>query len=316
MKKILVVLPVNGEHKKILADALQGAADAYELAYTDGRAPSPDELKEASIIIGSVAKKLMVHAVNTEWYQLSWAGSDAFTAPGALRREIVLTSAVGAYGLSVSEHMLMQTLALIRRFGQYARNQIRHEWKPMGQVSSIEGSVIAVLGMGNIGGDYARKVKALGAYVIGLRKTDREKPSFLDEQYAMAGLDAVLPRVDIVAMVLPGAPGTDHIMDGRRLSMMKQGAFLVNAGRGTAIDLAALKKLLQENRLGGAALDVTEPEPLPADDPLWDMDNVIITPHVAGQLLLPETLSRIVRIAAENIGHWIKGEPLRNLVPH
>ena len=316
MKKILVVLPVTAEHKKVLSDALKGTESSFELAYTEGKAPSEEDLKDASAIIGTVGKELMRHAVQAEWLQLSWAGSDAFTAPGALRREIVLTSAVGAYGLAVSEHMLAQTLALIRRFGQYARNQVRHEWKPMGSVTSIEGSVIAVLGVGDIGGDYARKVKALGAHVIGLRRSVREKPAFLDEQYAISELDAVLPRADIVAMVLPGSPETDRIMDGARLAKMKPGAFLLNAGRGTAIDLDALKKMLRENRLGGAALDVTYPEPLPADDSLWDMDNVIITPHVAGQLLLPETLNRIVRIAAENIAHWIKGEPMRNLVPH
>ncbi len=316
MKKILVVLPVNDGHKKMLAEALRGAEDRYELAYTEGKKPSPEMLKEASIVIGTFSKALLCHAGKLEWYQLSWAGSDAFTAPGVLRKDIVLTSAVGAYGLAVSEHMLAQTFALIRRFGQYGRNQIGHVWKAMGPVTSVEGAVIAVLGMGNIGGDYARKVKALGAYVIGLRKSACGKPSWLDEQYTISELDAVLPRADIVAMVLPGSAETDHIMDGRRLGMMKQGAYLINAGRGTAIDLEALKKLLKEGRLGGAALDVTEPEPLPADDELWDFDNVMITPHVAGQLLLPETLNRIIGIAAENLIHWIKGEPLRNVVRH
>ncbi|MBO4317338.1 MAG: D-2-hydroxyacid dehydrogenase [Mailhella sp.] len=212
--------------------------------------------------------------------------------------------------------MLAQTFALIRRFGQYGRNQIRHEWKPMGAVTSVEGSVTAVLGLGDIGGDYARKVKALGAYVIGLRKNVREKLPYLDEQYTVDELDAVLPRADIVAMVLPGSAETTHIMDEKRLRKMKPGAYLLNSGRGTAVDLSALKTLLREGRIGGAALDVTEPEPLPDDDELWDLDNVIITPHVAGQLLLPETLNRIIRIASENLGHWIKGEPLRNVVPH
>ncbi|MGX8719262.1 MAG: D-2-hydroxyacid dehydrogenase [Desulfovibrio sp.] len=315
MKKILVVLPVKAEHKQVLAEALGGDA-SYGLAYTEGRAPTPAELADASAVIGVFGRDLLPHAAKLEWYQLNWAGSDAFTAPGVLRKDILLTSAVGAYGLAVSEHMLAQTLAMIRRFGQYLRNQVRHEWKVMGPVSSIEGSAIAVLGLGDIGGDYARKVKALGAHVIGLRKNDRAKPPYLDEQHLIADLDAVLPRADIVAMVLPGSPETDGIMDGRRLRLMKPGAFLLNAGRGTAIDLEALKGVLREGRLGGAALDVTSPEPLPADDPLWDFDNVIITPHCAGQLLLPETLNRIIRIAAENISHWIRGEALRNVVPH
>ncbi|MBR4423683.1 MAG: D-2-hydroxyacid dehydrogenase [Mailhella sp.] len=315
MKKILVTLPVNAEHKQVLAEALGGDA-SHELVYTEGRAPTPEELADASAVIGIFGRELLPHAGKLEWLQLSWAGSDAFTAPGVLRKDILLTCAVGAYGLAVSEHMLAQTFALIRRFGQYLRNQVRHEWKVMGQVTSVEGSVIAVLGLGDIGGDYARKVKALGAHVIGLRKNNREKPPFLDEQYLISELDAVLPRADIVAMVLPGSPETDGIMDGRRLRLMKPGAFLINAGRGTAIDLEALKAVLREGRLAGAALDVTSPEPLPADDALWDFDNVIITPHIAGQLLLPETLNRIIRIAAENLSRWLRGEALRNVVPH
>ncbi len=316
MKKILVVLPVNEMHKAVLSDSLRGSEDSYELVYTEGGDPSAGDLKDASIIIGTFDKEMLCHAENAEWYQLSWSGSDAFLAPGILRSDLVLTSAVGAYGLAVSEHMLAQTFALIRRFGQYGRNQARHEWKPMGPVISVESAVIAVLGLGDIGGDYARKVKALGAYVIGMRKSVREKPSYLDEQYPIAELDSVLPRADIVALALPGSPETNHILDEERLREMKPGAFLLNSGRGTAIDLAALKTMLREGKLGGAALDVTEPEPLPADDELWDLDNVIITPHVAGQLLLPETLNRIVRIAAENLRRWIRGEPLRNVVPH
>ena len=316
MKKILVVLPVNEEHKALLAESLRGAEDEYELFYTEGAAPTPDDLRDAHIILGGFDADLAKYAVNAEWFQLSFAGADSFAAPGVIPKEAVLTSAVGAYGLTVSEHMLAQTFAMIRRFGQYGRNQVGHVWKHMGPVISVEGSTIAVLGLGDIGGSYARKVRALGAYVIGLRKSACEKPDFVDEQYAIDELDAVLPRADIVAMVLPGGPATHHIMDDARLRLMKPGAFLLNAGRGNAIDPAALKAALDGGRLGGAALDVTEPEPLPADDPLWDYDNVILTPHAAGHLFLPETLNRIVRICADNLRRRIAGEPLRNVVEH
>lgn len=315
-KKILVVLPVTEQHKAVLAQSLQGAEDAWELAYTGGAAPTEADLRTASVVIGGFDPALAKYAVRAEWFQLSYAGADAFAAPGVISGDAILTSAVGAYGLTVSEHMLAQTFALIRRFGQYGRNQVRHEWRQMGAVTSVEGSVVAVLGLGDIGGSYARKVKALGAYVIGLRKSAREKPDHIDEQYTIDALDSVLPRADIVAMVLPGGPETHHIMDEARLGKMKPGAFLLNTGRGSAIDPAALKRALREGRIGGAALDVTEPEPLPAEDELWDLDNVIITPHAAGQLFLPETLNRIVRIAGDNLRRYIAGEPLRNVVAH
>ena len=315
-KKILVVLPVNEAQKAVLAGSLRGGEDRYELVYTGGVPPTAEDLRDASIVIGGFDPVLAKCAEKAEWFQLSYAGADAFAAPGVMAPGTVLTSAVGAYGLAVSEHMLAQTFTMIRRFGQYIRNQVRHEWQTMGNIISVEGSVTAVLGLGDIGGSYARKMHALGAYVIGLRRHIGEKPDYLDELRSIDELDEILPRADIVAMVLPGGPETWHIMDEARFRRMKPGAFLLNAGRGSAVDPAALKAALREGRLGGAALDVTEPEPLPPEDELWDYDNLILTPHAAGHLFLPETLNRIVRIAGDNLTRWLRDEPLRNVVPH
>jgi phosphoglycerate dehydrogenase-like enzyme len=115
-------------------------------------------------------------------------------------------------------------------------------------------------------------------------------------------------------MVLPGGDATRHILDERRMRLMKKGAYLINDGRGNAIDPAGLKAVLKDGHLGGAGLDVTEPEPLPADDELWDMDNVIITPHIAGQFLLASTFEKIVKIAGENLHAYVTGGELRHVV--
>jgi phosphoglycerate dehydrogenase-like enzyme len=130
----------------------------------------------------------------------------------------------------------------------------------------------------------------------------------------MDRLDEVIGRADIVAMVLPGEPETRHIMNEDRLRAMKKGAYLINVGRGSAIDPDALKHVLTDGHLGGAGLDVTEPEPLPADDLLWTLPNVIITPHVAGQFNLPETIERIVRMTGENMNAWACGRKLKHIV--
>lgn len=316
MKKILVLLPLEDRHKEELEKSLSGVESDYELLYTGGIQPTPEQLKDASIVFGPLNPDLAKYAEKAEWFQLSFAGADTLAAPGVISKDAVLTNAVGAYGLTVGEHMLAQTFAMVRRFGQYGRNQVNHVWQTMGRITSVEGSVIAVLGTGDIGGFYARMVKALGAYVIGVRKNNREKPEWLDEQYTVDQLDDVLPRADIVAMVMPGRADTYHIMDETRLRKMKKGAYILNVGRGSAIELDGLKKVLKEGHLAGAALDVTEPEPLPADDELWDYDNVILTPHAAGNLFLPETLNRIVHIMADNLHRWVAGEPLRNVVKH
>ena len=130
----------------------------------------------------------------------------------------------------------------------------------------------------------------------------------------MDQLDSVLPRADITAMVLPGGPETDGLMNEERLRKLKKGSYLINVGRGKAIELPALKKVLDEGILAGAALDVTEPEPLPAEDSLWTYPNVIITPHVAGNFHLPDILEQIVEISCDNLRAHLAGEPLRNVV--
>lgn len=315
-KQILVTLPVNEEHKAYLGKCLEGFADDFEFVYTDGADPTDAQLSSATVLLGTYSPVCAKKAENAEWVQLASAGADAFTKPGILKENVILTNAVGAYGLTVSEHMLALTFAIVHRFGQYVRRQAEHSWKDMGPLISIENATVLVLGVGDIGGSYARKMKALGAYVIGARKNVHEKPDWLDEQVTIDRLDEVLPRADIVAMVLPSGDDTYHIMNESRFSLMKDGAFIINAGRGNSIDPAALKDALYSGRLAGAALDVTEPEPLPTGDELWDMENVIITPHVAGWLHVPETLDRIIGIAGENLSAWLKGEPMRNLVSH
>ncbi len=121
-------------------------------------------------------------------------------------------------------------------------------------------------------------------------------------------------RGQYVAMILPGGSQTNHFMDADRLAKLKRGAYLINVGRGNAIDLDALKATLRSGQLGGVALDVTEPEPLPPEDELWDFDNVIITPHCAGGLYLKQTRDAIVEICAENLFGKLRGLPLKNLV--
>ena len=121
-------------------------------------------------------------------------------------------------------------------------------------------------------------------------------------------------EADVVALFLPGGSGTYHLLDARRIALMKKGAVLVNGGRGTAVDTDALTAALRTGSMGGAALDVTDPEPLPPGHPLWDMENVLITPHAAGGFSLPQTLDRIVEIAADNLRRYLAGEPLHNAV--
>ncbi len=312
MKKIIVTIPAGDRHREYLEKIGAGC----EFFYTSPAAVTEDILRTADIIIGNVAPKLLTCAQGLQWLQLNSAGSDNYCAPGILRPGVLLTNATGAYGLAISEYMVGMSFLLQNRFYQYYGNQMARRWKDQGPVTSVWGSTALVVGLGDIGGEYAKRMKALGSYTIGVRRTAGEKPEYLDELYTTESLDQLLPRADFVALSLPNSPSTRHIMDERRLRLMKPGAYLINVGRGNAIHTEALLKVLEEGLLGGCGVDVTDPEPLPENHPLWAAPRMVITPHISGQYHLPETFERIVRIAGENLEKFLEGrtEEMRNLV--
>ncbi len=309
-KNILVALPLSQAQKERLEAAAVGANARFVYA----EQPNDEQLACANVIIGMVPVEKLPAAEQLEWLQLSWAGAGPYCAPDALPANVTINCASGAYGLACSEHMLAFTFDLLRRFPEYHRNLAQRVWKTAGHITSVEGSTVVVLGMGDIGGDYARKMNALGARVIGVRRTQKPAPAYAERVVTVDELEEVLPDANIGAMALPGSDATAHIIDERRLRLMKPNAYLLNVGRGNAIEFAGLKKVLQEGLLAGVALDVTDPEPLPADDWLWGCERVFITPHVAGQLLLPETLERVVGIAADNLAAWFADKPLAHVV--
>lgn len=310
MKKVLVTFPVNDRHKQYLEEI----GKDYEFEYASVKTATEAQIQAASIILGNVPPALIHGSENLEWFQLHSAGADQYCKPGVLAPKTILTNATGAYGLAISEHMLGMTLMLQKKLDRYYANQLNCQWKDEGLVTSIWNSVTLVIGLGDIGGEYARKMKALGSYVIGIRRTPGRMPEYLDELYTIDQLDDLLPKADIVALSLPNTPATCHLMNRERLARMKEHSLLINVGRGTAIDTAALIDSLKSGHLGGCAVDVTDPEPLPSDHPLWNAPNMLITPHVSGMYHLPETLERVVKIAGENFRQFLAGQELKNLV--
>lgn len=309
MLKVLCVLPVKDSHKQLLSKAGCGKC---EFIYNE----HPSSLDSIDIVIGNVPAA-MLKGSKVQLLQLNSAGYEAYTAEGISPNDMHLCNARGAYGLTVGEHMLALTFALVRKLELYRDKQNAKDWSDCGSVSSIEGATVVVLGMGDIGGEYARKVKALGAKcVIGLRRSNAVKPEYLDEQYTMENLEKVLPRADIVASVLPGGPATSKLFNQERFALMKQGAYFINCGRGSSVDQDALEKALRSGHLAAAALDVTSPEPLPKDSKLWDIPNLFITPHVAGNFFLQETFERIIKIAAFNLDALLNGKALKNEIVH
>ena len=181
-------------------------------------------------------------------------------------------------------------------------------------MKTIHGGTVLVVGAGHIGSAFAGMCRALGARTVGLKRTVEGPVEGFDRVFPLEKLEELLPQADVVALCLPHNAQSAGLMDERRILLMKDDAILINAGRGTVLDQDALVRVMQSGRLWGAALDVTVPEPLPADSPLWDIPNLLLTPHVGGGMRLEITRKKCIEIALENLRRYLAGEPLVNRV--
>lgn len=315
---IVNCLPLNEEERQrfILA-----AGDVRQEFVGDGssregmnwKASIPENLREsASAIIGNVPVEQIRDCTSLEWLQTFSAGVDAYLKEGVLAPGVKVSSASGAYGLAVSEHLFAMMMALMKNLPSYRDLQREHQWSPLGRVQSPDGATVLVLGTGDIGAHFARLCKACGAHTVGVRRDAGKQVEGIDEMHAFEELDTLLGAADVIALALPSTPETRHIIDESRLRLMKSDAMVINAGRGDAIDCDALATALHEQRISSAGLDVTDPEPLPAEHTLWNESRCLITPHVAGGTHLKQTADRIIDIALENVRRYVRGEDLLN----
>lgn len=274
------------------------------------------QLAGAEVILGNPSPALLAKAPRVKWVQICSAGSDAFFGCPELFENRTLTNLSGAFGQSISEFALTMTLMLYKHMHLFRDRQRAHVWADVGRQDSPVGKNVLILGAGDIGTRTAELFSHFGCHITGMRRTPRDVPPPFEKMITADGLDMALPEADIVICALPGTKETYHLLDARRLGLMKQTAVLVNVGRGGLIDSLALADALNSGRLGGAAIDVTDPEPLPADHPLWDCENLILTPHITGKGFghLTATEEKLFEICRENLRRYRDGEALMNRV--
>jgi phosphoglycerate dehydrogenase-like enzyme len=239
------------------------------------------------------------------------AGVDQYDKAVFATHGIRLASAQGANARAVSDHAMALTLAMVRRIPEARDNQARPFWRGMiGDLGQREdelgGKTMLVVGLGRIGGRLARLAKAFDMTVIGIRRNPAAGAEGADEVHGLAALPTLLPRADVVALTCPLTPETTGLVGTAALGLMKPSAILVNAARGRVVDTEALVAALQAGRIAGAALDVTEPEPLPPESPLWSMPNVLITPHTGGETRSYE--DNVLDLLLENLARLRRGE--------
>lgn len=309
-KKILVVMPVEEEHKKTLEQHAKG----NQFIYSSYDKVTPEMVQEANVIIGNVDPFYLQEAKNLEWLQLNSAGADRYVKKGVLPENVTLTNATGAYGPGVAEHMLAVLFSLQKKLHLYRDNQNQCEWQDEGVVMSLRGGTLLIIGLGDIGLYFARLMKNFGYRIIGIKRRLGQVLQDVDELHTMDDLDKLLPEADVVLSVLPDAKGTRNIFNKERFEKMKNTAILLNAGRGSAVNTEDLCEALIQGQIYGAGLDVTDPEPLQTQHKLWNVQNVIITPHIAGDFHHPATLYRIVDIVSGNLQRYMEGEELMNVV--
>ncbi len=322
-KRALVTIPTGERHRNLLQQAAPGwefrfrGTDTLVCAPQEalpGQPVTQEDVDWAQVILGNVPAAMLHGSPALEWLQTNSAGVEAYIQPGVLAGDTLLTNATGAYGLAIAEHMLGMLLELFKKLELYRDAQKSGAWQSQGAVKAVYGSTVLVLGMGDIGGEFAARCKALGAKVIGVRRSPRPCPEYADKVHLLEDLDSLLPQADVVAITLPGTDATRGLMSRERLAKMKEGAVLLNVGRGFIVDTEALCDALERGHLSGAGVDVTDPEPLPPTHRLWNIPTAVVTPHISGFYHLRETHERIVGIFLENLRHFQAGEPLRNLV--
>ena len=272
-------------------------------------------VQDCEILYAHSPDLLRAAPATLKWYCCSFAGVDPYCKDPAIfaNPDCILTNS-NVYGVTIAEHVVMVTLMLLRRIPEYEEVVRNRSWSNQLPIRSIRDNEFTILGTGNIGVNVADRMRGMGAAkIIGLSRSGRPHPAF-DEVHPIADLDKVLPDTKILVMALPGTAETIHILNRERIALLPKDAYIINVGRGTAIEQEPLIEALNEGRIAGAALDVMDPEPLPHDHPLWSAKNLILTPHVSGNMTLGYTCDTNVAMFCEDLKNYAAGKPLNGFV--
>ncbi|GGP16545.1 D-2-hydroxyacid dehydrogenase [Oceanobacillus neutriphilus] len=313
MAKRTIAIHLNLEDKYV--EEIQKAAPDWDIHI--GKELSDDILKKAEILVNWQKSKESTYLESDQlkWVQSWSAGVDSLNLNKMEEKGIKLTSANGVHSYPISETIFAYILGFTRLIHTYVRQQQEKVWHHAKLRGEIHNKTIAVLGVGKIGQETAKIAKAFGMKVLGVRHSGKAA-EYVDEMYQPHQLDNVLPQSDYVVVTLPLTEDTHHLIGEEQFKQMKKDAFFVNIGRGQIVDEKAMIAALENNEIAGAGLDVFENEPLDNTSPLWEMENVILTPHTAGATEFYN--QRVIEdIFIPNLKSYLNGEsPSINLYRH
>jgi len=271
------------------------------------------EVVDADAIIGGVSKDQFSQARKLEWLQTYSAGVEAYRWKEFLDSNVVLTNCRIVQGPNIADHAMSLLLALTRGLNGFFADKTREDWnREDHELLELQDMTAVVIGVGGIGSQIAQRAHGFGMKVIGVDPKDLPPNVTVSRMVYPTQLDSVLPLADVVFVSAPLTPESRHMLGPRQFDLMKKGSFFVAVSRGGLYDTPSLVKALDSKKLAGVGLDVTDPEPLPKGHALWKFPNVVITPHVAGNS--PGSYARRIGVFKENISHFVRNEPMRNMV--
>ena len=310
---VLLTVRWADEYVDRLRQHLAGA----ELVRTQDAAEIARTLARADVaILSSDLDDRFADAPRLRWVHCDHAGLNKSARPWVFERGLLVTSSSGRSAPALAEHAILFMLLFSYRFPDLLAAQRAHQWGIPGQdrLRGLIGRTVGIVGLGNTGRELATRARALGMRVLGYRRRAEDVPG-VDRLYAAErgeSLDELLAESDFVVLATPLSDATHHLIGPRELGLMQPSAVLVNMARGSVVDEAALIEVLRAGRIAGAGLDTFAQEPLPSDSPLWDVPNVLITPHMTPQV--PDRTGRSLKMIVENIRRYRAGERMLNLL--
>ncbi|WP_434577677.1 D-2-hydroxyacid dehydrogenase [Thermoanaerobacterium thermosaccharolyticum] len=301
MKNILFLSKVNSKY----IEEMQKIAPQFNVICLDDKKDAYKYIKDTEVLVcfdGDADAEFIHNAENLKWIHLLSAGADAMPFDVLKERKIILTNSKGVHKYQISEQVLGYMLLFERALNYFIRKQMNREWDKSVRVSELYDKTVCILGVGSIGEEIARIAREFGMKTIGVRKSGNMS-KFIEEMYTNENMIFAVSKADYVICALPLTDETYHLLGKDFFKNMKNDAVFINIGRGKVVDESSLIDALKNKTIRGAALDVFEEEPLSKESPLWDMENVIITPHTAG--ISPHYMERGIEIIKHNIKAYL-----------
>jgi phosphoglycerate dehydrogenase-like enzyme len=296
--------------------ALREAFPGVEIVAVRNRDEVVAAIADADGYFGTLTSDTYRVAKRLRWVQASSAGVEWLPAvPELIESDVIVTNTRGAHAATIGEHTFAMLLTFTRRMrllDQFKANKAWGRAEAEACVEGLVGKTLGIVGLGNIGRAIAQRASAFDMRVLAVDVQALEPPPAVSQLFRLDQLHEVLPRLDVLVVSVPLTDRTRGLIGAPELALLRPSAYLLVVSRGGILDEDALIRALRENRLAGAGLDVTATEPLPPESPLWEIDNLIISPHVSAHSV--QTMDRMWQIVEENIGHFIRGEPLVNVV--